>query len=182
MAPELTQQNIDLAERRMQQTMDASPLAVGARYDAARERIVVQLGSGVELVFPPRLTEGLAGAGPEALSDIEITLAGLGLYWPKLDADLYLPALAKGILGSRSWMRDVAAELGRRGGQAVTPAKQSAAQRNGKLGGRPRKVKTVGSGVRSSLGASRVVRASAVAKSANKNKSGRGTKRKVGVA
>lgn len=179
MAPELTQQNIDLAERRMQQTMDASPRALEARYDATGERIVVQLGSGVELAFPTRLTEGLAEADPEALSDIEITPTGLGLHWPKLDADLYLPALIKGILGSRSWMQNMAAELGRRGGQAVTPAKQSAAQRNGKLGGRPRKDKAAAAKAKS--GGEKRIRIAA-AKPLNPKKRGRATKREADVA
>jgi hypothetical protein len=37
-----------------------------------------------------------------------------------------------------------AQQLGRKGGQATSAAKAAAARRNGKLGGRPRKLKTKG--------------------------------------
>jgi hypothetical protein len=70
------------------------------------------------------------------LDPIEISPSGFGIHFPKLDADLYLPALLEGLLGSRAWM---AARLGARGGKATSPAKISAARANGRLGGRPRK-------------------------------------------
>jgi hypothetical protein len=60
---------------------------------------------------------------------------GLGLHWPMLDADLYVPALVKGILGTKQWMT----QIGAVGGSASTVAKAAAARANGKLGGRPRK-------------------------------------------
>jgi hypothetical protein len=54
-----------------------------------------------------------------------------------LDADIYLPALLEGFLGSRRWM---AAQMRKAGGKASTKAKAAASRRNGKLGGRPRKL------------------------------------------
>jgi len=72
------------------------------------------------------------------LAKIEITSSGLGIRFPALDADLYLPALLEGFLGSRRWM---AAENGRIGGRASGDAKAAAAKAKGKLGGRPRKTK-----------------------------------------
>ena len=63
-------------------------------------------------------------------------LLGFGLHFPKLDADIYLPALLEGILGSRNW---VAAHLGALGGRAKSRAKAAASRRNGRLGGRPKK-------------------------------------------
>jgi len=94
--------------------------AVSARYDRRRSRVVIALSTGVELAFPTRLAEGLAGASPENLADIEISPAGLGLHWPRLDADLYVPALLQGVFGSKSWM---ARQLGAEGGRARTVAK-----------------------------------------------------------
>jgi len=44
----------------------------------------------------------------------------------------------EGFLGSKRW---IAAEHGKIGGSVSTTAKAAAARRNGKLGGRPRKVK-----------------------------------------
>jgi hypothetical protein len=58
------------------------------------------------------------------------------MHWPRLDADLYVPGLLSGALGSRAWM---AAQLGAEGGRASTPAKAEAARANGAKGGRPRK-------------------------------------------
>jgi hypothetical protein len=114
----------------------AGPVAVAARYDKRRGRIVVSLSSGIELAFPPHVAEGLAGAAPGALERIEVSPSGLGLHWPKLDADLYLPALLEGAFGSKRWM---AAQLGAAGGRSRSAAKASAARENGRRGGRPRK-------------------------------------------
>lgn len=110
--------------------------AVAARYDRRRARVVVSLNTGVEVAFPPMLAEGLADAAPADLAKIEITPSGLGLHWPKLDADLYVPGLLAGAFGGKQWM---AAQLGAVGGSARSKAKTRAARANGRLGGRPRK-------------------------------------------
>lgn len=96
----------------------------------------MDLDTGIQFAFPVKLAEGLAAAAPESLSEIEITPAGLGLHWPKLGVDLYVPALLQGVFGSRRWM---AQQLGAQGGRACTDAKAAAARTNGRKGGRPRK-------------------------------------------
>jgi hypothetical protein len=113
------------------------PLAVAARYDRRSGRVVVELSSGIDVMFSPDHAQGLEGAKPAQLGTIEISPSGLGLHFPKLDADLYLPALLDGWLGSRRWM---AARMGERGGRASTEAKRNASRENGRLGGRPRKL------------------------------------------
>lgn len=80
------------------------PRAVAARYGAGRGRVVITLSTGIELGLLPRDVEGLAGASAEQLRAIEIKVAGLGIHFPRLDADLSLPALLDGVLGSRRWM------------------------------------------------------------------------------
>jgi hypothetical protein len=110
--------------------------AVSARYDRRSARVVVLLNTGVQLAFPAKLAEGLSGARAESLGEIEISPAGLGLHWPRLDADVYIPALLQGVFGSKSWM---ARELGANGGRSRTEAKVAAARENGLKGGRPRK-------------------------------------------
>lgn len=112
------------------------PRAVAARYDAGRGRVVVTLSTGIELGMLPRDAEGLAGASTADLRVIEVDAMGLGIHFPQLDADLYVPALLEGVLGSQSWM---AARLGAAGGRARSPAKTAAARENGRRGGRPRK-------------------------------------------
>ncbi len=124
-------------ERGLRQ-LRTTPPATAAHYDRRMGRVVVSLASGVEISFSPRDAEGLQHATDAQLQRIEITPSGLGLHFPKLDADLYLPALLEGLLGSRKWM---AARLGAIGGKRTTVAKRRASRANGRLGGRPNKVK-----------------------------------------
>lgn len=130
--------DLEQAEQRMDALRDAGH-AVSARYDRRRARIIVALNTGVELTFPAQLAQGLADASPDSLAEIEISGAGLGLHWPRLDVDLYIPALMQGVFGSKAWM---ARELGASGGRARSPAKIAASRRNGQKGGRPRKSAT----------------------------------------
>ena len=132
----VTDEDIRLAEARMAAVRE-NGFAVSARYDRRAGRVVIALNTGVEVAFPPHLVEGLSDAAPADLSVIEISPAGLGLHWPALDADFYVPALLQGVFGSKRWM---AAELGAAGGQARSRAKAAAARENGRKGGRPRKV------------------------------------------
>ena len=83
--------------------MQAQPRAISARYDRHGARIVVTLSNGLDLGVPVRLVQGLAGAKASDLAAVEITPTGLGLHWPKLDADLYLPSLLQGLFGTRRW-------------------------------------------------------------------------------
>ena len=114
-----------------------TPRAVSARYDRRVGRVVIDLSSGLAVMFKPHHAQGLENARPSDLAEIEISPSGLGLHFPALDVDLYLPALLEGFLGSRKWM---AASLGKAGGKSASEAKASAARENGKLGGRPKKV------------------------------------------
>jgi hypothetical protein len=124
------------AESRMQERLPDQPRAISVRYEKRLERIVIALSTGLEFAVPVKLAQGLAGARPEDLREIEISPTGLGLHWPRLDADLHLPALLEGVLGSRCWM---ARRLGKAGGQVRSSGKAAAARANGKRGGRPRK-------------------------------------------
>jgi hypothetical protein len=94
------------------------------------------LTSGAEFAFAPRTAQGLEAATASDLHEIEISPSGFGLHFPKLDADLWLPALLEGNFGTTRWM---AARLGAQGGKARSAAKTRAARANGKLGGRPHK-------------------------------------------
>jgi hypothetical protein len=132
--------DINDANARGQKVLANTPTAVAARYDRRVGRIVIALSSGLEIGFKPHDAQGLEAARPAQLADIEISPSGLGLHFPQLDADLYLPALLHGFLGSRQWM---AQAMGKIGGKAVTPQKADAARANGRLGGRPRKIRAV---------------------------------------
>lgn len=135
---ELTTEQFAVAKTRGDARL-RGPRAESAHYDAGRDRVIVRLNTGVELGFAPRDVEGLRGASTSDLRVIEIEAFGLGIHFPRLDADLYVLALLEGVLGSRRWM---AARLGAAGGSARGAAKAAAARANGKRGGRPRKAAT----------------------------------------
>jgi Protein of unknown function (DUF2442) len=116
-----------------EEAMRSQPRAVAARYDAKSGRIVIDLATGATFAFPADLAQGLAGQSAADLSDIEISPAGFGLCWGKLDVDYTVAGLMNGIFGTRAYMA-------RMGGLAKSSAKAAAARANGKKGGRPRKV------------------------------------------
>jgi hypothetical protein len=126
-----------LANRRAKELQASVPRAVAAHYDHESGRIVIRLSSKLDVSFSPHDAQGLELAKPSELDEIEITPSGFGIYFPKLDADLYLPGLLEGFLGSKQWM---ASRLGQVGGKSRSTAKKAASRANGRLGGRPKKV------------------------------------------
>jgi hypothetical protein len=132
----ITSQEFKQANARAKTLKASTPAATSARFDRKSGNIIVTLSAGVGIFFSPKDVQGLEDASPAQLSQIEITPSGFGLHFPKLDADINVPNLLEGVLGSRKWM---AARLGAQGGKARTKAKASAARANGALGGRPRK-------------------------------------------
>jgi Protein of unknown function (DUF2442) len=132
---ELAKEEFEAAKARGEARM-RGPRAQSAHYDAGRNRIIVRLTTGIELGFAPRDVEGLQHASADDLKIIEVEAFGLGIHFPKLDADLYVPALLQGVLGSKRWL---AAQLGAAGGRTRSAAKAAASRENGKRGGRPRK-------------------------------------------
>jgi hypothetical protein len=124
------------ANARAKKLKASVPTAIAARYDKRADRIVLSLSSKLEVMFAPKLAQGLEHASPADLAKIEISPSGYGIHFPHLDADLYLPSLLEGFLGSKKWM---AARLGAVGGSRTSEKKTVAARANGLLGGRPRK-------------------------------------------
>ena len=129
--------SIEEANHRARELQTHAPRAVSARYDAKTGRIVIHLSSKLIVSFAPEDAQGLEDARPSQLIEIEISPSGFGLHFPALDADIYVPSLLEGFLGSKAWM---ASRLGQIGGQSTSNAKKAASQANGRLGGRPRKV------------------------------------------
>ena len=88
---ELNEQ-VEKANRRGRKLSESHPRAVQARYDRRSGRIVLHLSSRLIVAFSPQDAEGLEGATAAQLEQIEISPSGFGIHFPKLDADLYIPA------------------------------------------------------------------------------------------
>lgn len=136
-----SKEEIEAANRRAANRLSKTPTATAARYDPSIGRLVIDLSSGLSIAFRPQDAQGLEQATLEQLTEVEISPSGLGLHFPALDADIYLPGLLEGFLGSRRWM---AAQLGKAGGSATSRAKTAAVRANGRLGGRPKNVDSHG--------------------------------------
>jgi hypothetical protein len=132
----IASQEVKEATARAKALRASTPAATAAYYDRKSKNVIVKLSTGIGIFFSPRDAQGLEEGTPAQLSEIEITPSGFGLHFPKLDADLYVPSLLEGALGSRRWM---AARLGAQGGRSRGLPKRTAARANGALGGRPRK-------------------------------------------
>ncbi len=128
--------DFELANQRARELERSVPRAVAAHYDRKTGRIVVELSSKVIVSFSPRDAEVLEDATPSQLSVIDISPSGFGIHFPAVDADLSVPGILEGFLGSKKWM---ASRPDQAGGRSRTRAKKAAARTNGKLGGRPRK-------------------------------------------
>jgi hypothetical protein len=128
--------DFEQANQRAKDLKARIPRAISAHYDRRTKRIVIEVSSKLIVSLSPSDVEGIEHATPSQLNEIEISPSGFGIRFPAVDADLYVPALLEGFLGSKTWM---ASRLGQIGGQSRSKAKQNASRTNGKLGGRAKK-------------------------------------------
>jgi hypothetical protein len=92
---DITDIEFEAANRRGAAKKAAFPTAVAVRYDRRISRVVISLESGLEIAFAPRDAQGLENAHPADLVDAVISPSGLGVHFPKIDADIYIPGLLK---------------------------------------------------------------------------------------
>lgn len=73
----------------------ARPRAKVVRYDAKRVRLIIELVSGATLDVALPMTARLSKATDRQRGTMELTPFGLGIYWPLVDEDLYVPRLVE---------------------------------------------------------------------------------------
>ncbi|WP_312320445.1 DUF2442 domain-containing protein [Stenotrophomonas sp.] len=129
----ITDQQLSQARDEMHRLQETCAV-VSVRYQRSTRRVVLELVTGIQLSVPVDRVQGLAGARAGQLSEIEMTFSGLGLHWPQLDADVYVPGLLKGALGSKKWMASLMEGTGE---ESKWDAKRTAARHKDRLGGRP---------------------------------------------
>lgn len=142
--PEFERQYIE-ATRRGKEYLEKAPKASSARYDAKSRRIVIDMTTGVTLMIPVSLIQGLQTDDEKALADFNLMADGTEIHWETLEAQFYIESFLKGVFGTQKWMsglREHLAQIGRKGGSAKTSAKRAASAENGKKGGRPRTRRT----------------------------------------
>lgn len=125
-----------MATRRAKAVRAENPRVISAGYEPRSKRLVFHFSNRLAVSVPASEVQGLERAKTSDLLQAEITPSGLGVHFPSIDADIYVPALLQGMFGSKRWM---AAQLGAKGGSSSSRAKKAASRANGKLGGRPRK-------------------------------------------
>src|ERR1017187_9639969 len=94
--------DFELANQRAKHLERSVPRVVAAHYDRKTGRVVIQLSSKLIVSFSPGDVEGLEDAKAAQFGEIEISPSGFGIHFPALDADLYVPGLLHGFLGSKT--------------------------------------------------------------------------------
>ena len=74
-----------------------APRAVAARYLPARDRVEIDLASGWSVQVPRSFSARLATASVRDFARVEIVDSGLGLHWPSIDEDWYVPAVIEAL-------------------------------------------------------------------------------------
>lgn len=139
------QKEMDLANKRGAEKMERLPKALKAKVDLETRRLILEMQSGVTLLVPIDMVQGLQTDDARALEDFELVLNGTQIHWDTLDVQFTIESFLSGVFGTKKWMaslKEHLAEIGRKGGSAKTPAKRAASAENGKKGGRPKKART----------------------------------------
>lgn len=113
------------------------PMLERVSYAPKRDVVTLRLSTGALLEIPRLSIKELRGLNSGQLQALKPDNAGTTLSQRDLDIDIYLPGLLSEVLGVKP-----GAVLGRKGGTSRSAAKRRAAQRNGRRGGRPKRIST----------------------------------------
>jgi hypothetical protein len=108
------------------------PRSLGGYYDQSGNRMIVQLQTDAKIGLAPQNGRRPGTASGPDLEAVGLAGFGLGRHCPAIDADLYVPSLLRGVLGSH---RSMAACLGGRGSCARGLARTAAPREKGRCAG-----------------------------------------------
>ena len=83
------------------------PTLVDASYHGDLDLFIFKISNGRRLVIPREDIQGLENASAAEAADIEITANRVGIRWPQIDVDHYLPNMLEGRYGNDAWMDHV---------------------------------------------------------------------------
>jgi hypothetical protein len=129
-----TEADLDAALKRAK-AHDNGPLARTVKYVQDHNLLIIGLNNGQRLILPLEDVPELKGLTKKQFANWELLGRGTAINFPGIHVALPIDGIIEGIYGRRRWM----AEVGSKGGQAKTGAKQLAARTNGAKGGRPKK-------------------------------------------
>ena len=79
-----------------------APRATAARSLAERDRIEIDLASGWSVQVPRSFSPRLAKASPQECAQVQTVDSGLGLHWPAIDEDRFVPAVIETLVIPRA--------------------------------------------------------------------------------
>ncbi len=124
------------ATKRGEDSLKHDPRAVSVKYENGM--VTVGLLNGWSFSFNPRKYKVFKKATDRELEQVRPMGFGFVLEWENLDQHLGVGSLILDLIGEKY----LATEIGRRNGSATSEKKKAASRTNGKLGGRPAKIKS----------------------------------------
>lgn len=97
---EPTDKEIAAANERAARKRAMLPAVRAVRYDRATEKLIISLSTGADIALAPALIRGLERARGEDLAVSEISPSGFGIHFPRIDGDVYVPALLADFCGA----------------------------------------------------------------------------------
>ena len=93
------------AVKRGEEMRRTEPRALSAIYNRAGNLLFLELHNGLTLLVPCSFLQGLRGANPDFIAEVELWSDGAALHWEKLDADFRVEGLLQGSFGGKTWMK-----------------------------------------------------------------------------
>jgi len=130
-----TDAELESAEERGQERAKLPTALTSATLDEETRSVRLRFRAGIELAIPIKAIGEIAKVPIAHLRDVKASPIGDGLIFDRADVGIYVPGLLRDLFGGA-----FAGALGKIGGRARSNTKTAAARKNGRKGGRPRKV------------------------------------------